>query len=476
MKGKIVMVLAMLVVPMLAVGWSSADDGCAGGYEDILIWEAHAKGLAQVHMANYVGIQIDSDYGGNVIVDDYAMLMSPGPYEEWIVSSQDGCLTPTSVEPEGSTQLYYGSWVTATDDPYGSYLGADSQYAAYDPWWCTEHGQTTRAGVEFTLTGEIASDVMVEIIESDDPYMDHWGGPFGTVRNYDIWDYLADNGALVVGKTPLWTPLLPDEEAEVRVDIAVTNIGGEDVVGAEVRDTIPTGYSYDPDSFSVQPADIISNPDGSTDLVWYVDADGFVVTSSNEPNVYDSEFISYTLVVPPLELGSRIFLPPATTLMYTQDGDEDRAHSAQPLLEVPRLVCKGMDGPEVVPTHTPQEWTVTIRAWNPFDETMTDVRVEDRFGGEFAVEELAVEKGDVEYKYRGKTEKVYLRWDIGELEPGEMVELVLHVTTDHNPAGKQEFTSPGTYTLNSGAVLKGNLYGHQVSYVSEQLYVTAIDA
>ncbi len=46
----------------------------------------------------------------------------------------------------------------------------------------------------------------------------------------------------------------------------------------------------------------------------------------------------------------------------------------------------------------------------------------------------------------------HLYWDLGNLE--NEAELIIKIATRKNPAGKQEFTSPGTYFLNEGAWLK----------------------
>ena len=46
-------------------------------------------------------------------------------------------------------------------------------------------------------------------------------------------------------------------------------------------------------------------------------------------------------------------------------------------------------------------------------------------------------------------------WDVGSMDEGEVKELYVTISTDTNPDGQQEFTSPGTYFLNSGVTAEG---------------------
>ncbi len=102
------------------------------------------------------------------------------------------------------------------------------------------------------------------------------------------------------------------------------------------------------------------------------------------------------------------------------------------------------------------DWWIQIQICTP--RTITNVRLSDRFGAEFGVELIAYSGGSSGstpiLSTQGKSQKVFLNWYIGTLNSGECATIILHVWTDHNPAGKQEFTSYGTYYLNSGAVAK----------------------
>ena len=102
----------------------------------------------------------------------------------------------------------------------------------------------------------------------------------------------------------------------------------------------------------------------------------------------------------------------------------------------------------------------------------------DRFGGEFGVDKMgSPNKGTISFSLSGRTEKVHLVWAIGDLEPGEIATVTLNVYTDINPGDKQEFTSCGTYTMNSGAVVKWlDDRGKQGSAVTESIIIIAIPA
>jgi hypothetical protein len=66
--------------------------------------------------------------------------------------------------------------------------------------------------------------------------------------------------------------------------------------------------------------------------------------------------------------------------------------------------------------------------------------------------------GDKPYKFRiywtGKSHKIHFQWIIGELAADTTVTIIIGVSTDLNPGGQQEYTSPCEHCINSGAVLK----------------------
>ena len=128
------------------------------------------------------------------------------------------------------------------------------------------------------------------------------------------------------------------------------------------------------------------------------------------------------------------------------------------------IVCKKVkylddDRDGVIEVGEPVRFLEVIQVHNPspFDWTMTTV--EDRWGAEIDAEIRALFDNPpapttATLTTQGKSEKEFLVWDIGTLGPGETVNLVIDTVTDLNPAGHQEYTSPGVYEFNSGIVLK----------------------
>jgi len=120
-------------------------------------------------------------------------------------------------------------------------------------------------------------------------------------------------------------------------------------------------------------------------------------------------------------------------------------------------------GDEVVPLETDVHWLVVIGISNIDDEidTMEDVVVKDRLGGDLELDGFWESKGELVTSETGKTNKVHLTWDLeGDLANEDSAWLVLDISTDINPGGgkknggHQEYTSPGWNDLNSGAVVK----------------------
>lgn len=153
----------------------------------------------------------------------------------------------------------------------------------------------------------------------------------------------------------------------------------------------------------------------------------------------------------------------------------------------------------IIPTDNCVVWLVTISFTNSENYSMTQVVVRDRFGAELGGEPLEDVPVDLEVKThsRGKSKKVKdpfetqyrITWYVtytgsvplgenpeddnwGVMQPGDSESIQLYVWTKLNPAGKQEYTSPGLYTLNSGPNAKWlDEDGHQFSFGGEALAV-----
>ena len=141
--------------------------------------------------------------------------------------------------------------------------------------------------------------------------------------------------------------------------------------------------------------------------------------------------------------------------------------------------------PEDLPNYMPRAITLDDLDSEPIEELMQDfsytfgysgakygnplrdgtVVVADNYGsngGSGCVDSLGVEFGPTTIGatkeffvyWTGNSCKAHFQWNIGPMGPEETRIIYLVVSTDLNPAGHQEFTSPGITYLNSGATLK----------------------
>jgi len=157
--------------------------------------------------------------------------------------------------------------------------------------------------------------------------------------------------------------------------------------------------------------------------------------------------------------------------------------------------CSEAD-PYNVPTDTDVHWLVGIYVENIDGddiEDMEDVVVKDRLGGDLELDDVEYVDGSIDDRTTGKTEKVHLTWDVGDLADGDEAYLVIDISTDvntgrgtaNNPGnsgknpkdGYQEYTDDvcTEHELNSGAVLKfiDPETGFQLSAHTPPITVTA---
>jgi len=59
-------------------------------------------------------------------------------------------------------------------------------------------------------------------------------------------------------------------------------------------------------------------------------------------------------------------------------------------------------------------------------------------------------KGKGSHPHDGKSYDADIRWEIGELDPGESATLVIYLAPGKNPGGKLQFSSTGCYSINTG--------------------------
>ena len=159
------------------------------------------------------------------------------------------------------------------------------------------------------------------------------------------------------------------------------------------------------------------------------------------------------------------------------------------------------DYPNEVPTFTCVVWLLKLTFCNVEDHDIGNVTVKDNFSteitGEPALEDVPVDV-IIRMQTRGNSKKESFQsqtrilwyvtcedWDPGTeecidnsgiMEPGECAYLYMYVWTKLNPSGKQSYTSPGHYTLNSGPTAKWlDPEGHQSSFEGESIDIYAID-
>jgi hypothetical protein len=135
------------------------------------------------------------------------------------------------------------------------------------------------------------------------------------------------------------------------------------------------------------------------------------------------------------------------------------------------------DGDGMIEVGEKVEFLIVIQVANPTGEDWTDVVVKDRFGAEIDIISAIPSVGTATLTTKGKSAKEFIEWDIGDLAAGGVANLVMMGKTDLNPAGHQEYTEPGIYEFNSGAVLKfRDGRGKQKSFETGNLTVTVLPA
>lgn len=157
-----------------------------------------------------------------------------------------------------------------------------------------------------------------------------------------------------------------------------------------------------------------------------------------------------------LMLGVLVFLTQASMAFACRKSVED-------IDDGPWDVLPG-DGDGIVEVGEYVEFSMRIGISAYRGDDWFNVMVYDRISAELDIISIdSVSQGSVEYyrnpggkkvKTKGATELV---WHVGDLAEGEGAQLYFTVATNLNPAGKQRYTSPGTYELNSGPTLKCNV-------------------
>jgi hypothetical protein len=212
---------------------------------------------------------------------------------------------------------------------------------------------------------------------------------------------------------------------------------------------------------------------GPDPLMKFYDTNGNGFWDDGEDIVYDTN-------------NDNVFGMVANTQTYTHHGPIAVPGRPWNMLDVvssePGIISKkvkyidmGPDADDIINVGEYVYFMEVIQVHNPsVSKTFTDVMVTDRFGAEIALDFSWTHANIGTYSYytKGKSEKVFLEWDIGTLGPGDTANLVLWAYTDLNPAGHQEYTEPGIYEFNSGAVVKFRVNGKQNSFETGSVMVS----
>jgi len=137
------------------------------------------------------------------------------------------------------------------------------------------------------------------------------------------------------------------------------------------------------------------------------------------------------------------------------------------------------------------QWRIEIVVGNGFAPgsgpgvTFKNVMVTDMLGAELELDLgpapwywvgppalLYPEKGTASYTLSGVSNKVKITWNVGTLAYMEFRTLTFYVSTDFNPAGNHEYTSPGIKYLNSGPTMKYRIDGVGYSIKLNQIMIT----
>ena len=304
--------------------------------EGMSLWEAYARGLVSITMAEEtyqrgedtvtlpVGIRVVNAAGVPVAVEEEAVLMSPHPSEPRPAgrTTQDGVLSVASIPAGGSLTYHYG------EDVLRGFL-------ADPPWWCLEEFQFTTADVAFRLGGETLPSALRPLLANR-----HYEGPESNTQA-DLWAYLRAHPAVVVGKDPLWRTVRTTAGDRVPVTLHATNVAvytfddavtiDVNVTQGAIEDTVPAGWAVEEGSLSPAPDAIVELEDGSRTIRWLVDLPAALESEAENPmfpTEYETVTLSYVLVTPGLDAG-RAELPRARSDM---DGDGTPDAESRPAL------------------------------------------------------------------------------------------------------------------------------------------------
>jgi len=407
----------------------------------------------------------ESSYGSMTAAGVWSLMLVPGIDTSdprvstglnWLVSNFDATENVGSEELPGDPDWYYYYYAWAVTKAF-IICGIDPDVTDPSNWYY-----------------QLASHLVYakQVTDPLDP-------DFGSWVPASPWEYrvIATELALLVleksiGIVPprALTKTLSASDGElgdvIHVILTVVVPSGETAI---VVDTLPPEWGYIQGSFKVNSAP--AKPAVKKNVISYT------ITDSGR------YMIEFDVKVTMAYWEDRMVTNRATATWYDELGNiiDEKEATADFVIDAFEQLQKTVTGSLTIKEKTNVQWTVTFEITNPFSYTMTNIVITDRFGAEIEIDPpfpYSITHGTVSYTTSGKSAKVFLTWNIGNLLPGETARLILLVSTDINPAGKQSYTTPGIYEMNSGATLKfiDPEQNMQLSAVTAPIYVTVLPA
>lgn len=251
-------------------------------------------------------------------------------------------------------------------------------------------------------------------------------------------------------------------------------------------------FTFDVDGLTILSANIsgqwgnsIASTSAHNEL--YLDGVALADTHDASPDPYFNSYVPWSYDFAESELGaladgSADFVTVQTSEFVVRLGETTLEIDAVGIdVEKTLVEIYDYDSDGLVELGEPTAFWLSIVVTNPNnDYAIEDVVVKDRLGGDLGFADSEPWPSSIDTK--GKTEKVFLEWEIGTLAPGDSATIDLLVYTDINTgtgngkkAGHQEYTSTGEHELNSGATAKGTVEGKEVCGTSDSIIVEVVE-
>ncbi|MEW5936871.1 MAG: PKD domain-containing protein [Candidatus Thermoplasmatota archaeon] len=266
-----------------------------------------------------------------------------------------------------------------------------------------------------------------------------------------VWAHLyAQDGGLTIGEYDNFSLTM-----EIPNQPPVADAGPDQTVHLDQQVTFDGSASYDPDGTIVSyewDFDAAVDSDGDGNPTNDVDATGPTPT-----HVYTSEGVYTVTLKVTDDVGASATDTMTVTVLVPPPAE----------LSIDKVKLSGIDQGY---THTYYEWELQINITNTGGSLASDVVVNDVLPAELELLVILPSCGSVETRITGEASgtraalppptvypvrSTHIEWTIGDLAAGQAETLYMKICTRQNPAGKQEFTSPGTYSLNDGAYVSG---------------------